>query len=625
MILVCGLVATLISIRIINKGVIQQAQDKVRNDLNSARLIYENEVEHIADIIRFTALRVFVKDAISNNDMELLKKELDEVRKSESLDILTLTDKEGRVLLRSTNPSNYGDSQAEDTFVAKVLSERRIIAGTEIISEQELAKEGRDLAQQANIKIINTPRARRGDKTEQTSGMVIKVAVPVFNNDGVMVGVLYGGHLINRNYDIVDKTKEVVYKDTKYKDKDIGTVTIFQDDLRISTNVLDNEGNRAIGTRLSDEVYRQVLEKGQSWLDRAFVVNNWYISAYEPIRNVQNKIIGVLYVGVLEDKFIDMRNRTILLFFGVMFVGMIIALTVSSLLARNILQPVQNLIDASGQWAKGKLDYRVKASGIEEISQLCDTFNIMASSLKERDDKLKDYADEQIMKSERLSTLGRLASGVAHEINNPIGAVLMYAHLALEDMEGKDTLRKNLEKIISEASRCKDIVKGLFDFAHQTEPKVELVNINDILERTLLVMKDQLLFRNVTIRKELQASLPKLSVDIGQMQQVFTNIILNAADAMEGNGVLTVKSFKTDEKNYIQIEFADTGPGIPPENIDKIFEPFFTTKEVGSGTGLGLAVSYGIITSHKGTIEAKSTPGNGAVFLIRLAVNPKEK
>ena len=624
-IVICGLVVTVISVQLINRGVIQQAQDKVKHDLNSARLIYEREIESTENIVRFTALRFFIKDAISNNDIELLKSELETIRKDASLDFLTLTDNEGKVILRTRNPLISGDSQAQDIIVSKALSEKKSIAGTEIISSEELLKESEDLAQQAQIKIIHTPRASSNNRTEETSGMVIKAAVPILNNDGNLAGILYGGKLINRNYDIVDKTKEIVYKDAKYKGKDIGTATIFLGGLRISTNVLDNKRNRAIGTLLSDEVSEQVLEKGLSWRDRAFVVNDWYITAYEPIRNVQDSIIGVLYVGVLEDKFIDMRNRTVVLFLSIMLFGMFIVLGISSLLARNIVRPVQDLIYASGLWAKGKLDYRVKTSGSDEISTLCETLNEMASSLKERDEKLKEYTDEQIMKSERLSTLGRLAAGLAHEINNPLGGVLMYTHLALEDTEDKEILRKNLEKTISEATRCKDVVKGLFDFAHQTEPKVELANINDILERTLLVIKNQVLFRNILIKKDLHSSLPKLSVDIGQMQQVFTNIILNAADAMNGHGELIVKTSTTSDDKKIKIEIADTGQGIKPENIDKIFEPFFTTKEVGSGTGLGLAVSYGIITNHHGTIEVQSQYGHGALFIIELPISQKEK
>ncbi len=623
-IIICGLTATLVAMRLIGTGIVSQAQDKVRIDLNSARHIYQDEIQEVKALLRLSALRFFIKDALLEGDSETLKRELEEIRKRESLDILTLTDENGQVIVRARNPSIYGDSQAHDELVRRALSDMEVIGETVIVPREELIKEGEDLAKRAHIKFIPTPKEKPTRETEQTSGMMIKAAAPVFGYDGNLVGILYGGNLLNRNYKIVDGVKETVYQGVKYKGKDIGTATIFQSDLRISTNVKQEDGSRAIGTRVSEEVYEQVLRKGLPWIDRAFVVNNWYIAAYEPIKNIEGKIIGVLYVGILEEKFTDMQKRAIALFLGITLGGMIIALVISSFLASGVLRPIKRLVFASGQWAKGNLEFRVEATRKDEIAELAETFNLMASSLKERDDKLKEYATEQIMKSERLATLGQLAAGVAHEINNPLGAVLMYTHLALEDLEEKDVLRKNLEKAVIEASRCKGIVKGLLDFARQTEPKVERTDVNETLERTLAVVENQALFQNIKITKVICSSLPKVLIDVSQMQQVFTNIVLNAAEAMEGKGELTVSSRMAPDNEYVEIEFTDTGCGIPAENREKIFDPFFTTKEVGRGTGLGLAVSHGIIARHKGTIEVRSEPSKGTSFIIRLPLKRKE-
>lgn len=624
LIIICSLVAILVSLRLISAGIINQAQDKVKNDLNSARMIYQEETENIKDVMRFTATRFFIKDAISDNDTETLKNELEKIRKAESLDILTLTNETGQVVARSRNPSLYDDSQAGEEYVNQVFLDKKVIAGTAIIPSEELVKEGLDLAEQAYIKFVPTPKAKPRTQTEQTSGMMIKAAAPVLGRDGRLVGILYGGNLLNRNYEIVDKIKETVYQEVKYKGKDIGTATIFQGDLRISTNVEAADGSRAIGTRLSQEVYEQVLEKGLPWIGRAFVVNSWYVTAYEPIKDIKGEIIGVLYVGILEEKFIDMRNRAIAIFLGIMLAGLIVALVVSSFLAKGVLKPIKRLVFASGQWAKGNLDYQVETTRKDEIAELAETFNLMASSLKERNAKLKEYTSQQIMKSERLATIGQLAAGVAHEINNPLGGVLMYTHLALESLDKKDLLRKNLESATREASRCKDIVKRLLDFARQTEPKVEDSDVNETLKRTLDLVEKQALFQNVKRTYVLSASLPKIPMDVGQIQQVFTNIILNAAEAMEGKGELTVITKMAPGNEHIEIEFTDTGCGIPPEKIEKIFDPFFTTKEVGKGTGLGLAVSHGIIARHKGTIEVKSELGKGTSFIIRLPLSRKE-
>jgi two-component system NtrC family sensor kinase len=617
-IVIGGLVTTLVGTRLIGTDIVRQAQDKVRNDLNAAREIYRQESEKLKDTVRFTALRFFIRDALLNKDIKTLTEELEKIRKAEALDILTLTDESGRVLIRFRNPAVSGDSQANDDLVSRVLASREAVVATVIVPEEELRKEGPDLVEQARIEYIPTPKAKPTLGTEQTSAMCIKAAAPILGNDGQLLGVLYGGNLLNRNYKVVDKVKETVYQGVQYKGKDIGTATIFQGDLRVSTNVLRTDGTRAIGTRVSQEVYEQVLVKGLPWIDRAFVVNNWYISAYEPIRDVKHKIIGILYVGILEEKFIDMRNRAIAMFLGIACAGMFIALIVSNFLAKGVLQPIKRLIFASHQWASGNLDYRVETTAKDEIAELTNTFNLMAFSLKERDERLKEYTQRQIMKSERLATLGQLAAGVAHEINNPLGAILMYSHLSLEEMGTEDGHRKNLEKVVAEATRCKNIVRGLLDFARQSEPNVEESDANDILRRTLSLLQNQALFQNIKITTAFSPSLPRAMMDGGQIQQVFTNIILNAAEAMAPGGELIIASRAAAGGESIEIEFTDTGCGIPRENLEKIFDPFFTTKEVGRGTGLGLAVSYGIIARHKGTIEVKSEPDKGTTFIVRL-------
>jgi two-component system NtrC family sensor kinase len=622
-IIICGLVATLVAIRLIGTGIISQAQDKVRIDLNSARHIYQDEIREMKDLLRLTAQRFFIKNALLEQDIETLKRQLEEIRKTEFLDILTLTDKNGRVIVRARNSSVIGDSQANDELVSRILSGTQVIGATVIVAREDLVKEGASLAEQAYIKFIPIPKAKPTRETEQTSAMCIKAAASVFDYDGNLIGVLYGGNLLNQNYEIVDKVKEIVYQGVKYKGKDIGTATIFQGDLRISTNVKQADDSRAIGTRVSEEVYEQVLEKGLPWIDRAFVVNNWYIAAYEPIKDINEKIIGVLYVGVLEEKFTDMRNRATVIFLGIMLAGMVMALVVSGFLAKGVSQPIKHLIFASSRWATGDLDYKVKTTRKDEIAKLAETFNSMASSLKERDDKLKEYTSQQIMKSERLATLGQLAAGVAHEINNPLGGILMYTHLALEDLDEKDVLRRNLEKAVTEASRCKDIVKGLLDFARQTEPKIEQSDVNKILEQTLDLVKNQALFQNVKITCNF-SSLPTILIDTGQIQQVFTNIVLNAAEAMEGKGELTVVTKVSSDNEYVEVSFTDTGCGISPEDREKIFDPFFSTKEVGRGTGLGLAISHGIIAKHKGTIEVESEMDKGTSFIIRLPLKQRE-
>ena len=618
-IVVAGLIATIVGVHLIGDRIVKQAQDKVELDLNSAREVYKDKIKDVSTSIRLTALRFFIEDAILKNDIEKLRVELKKIRERESLDILNLTDRNGKVIIRTLNPEVFGDNQVDDELIKEAIRRKEVVASTQIILKDELLKEGEDLALQARIQFITTPKAKPSPEEEETSGMMIKAAAPVLDRQRNLVGVLYGGVLLNRNYEIVDKIKDIVYRGETYKGKDIGTATIFQGDLRISTNVKTKDGARAIGTRVSEEVNNQVLIEGNPWIGRAFVVNNWYITAYEPIRNIKDDIIGILYVGVLEEKFIDMRRRTLLTFLGITFAGILLAFAISNILSNSITKPIRNLVSASLKLAKGDLSHRVEGMPEDAIGELGKAFNSMADAIEERDEQLKEYVKKKIMKSERLAMIGQLAAGVAHEINNPLGSILIYSHLLLEDLEEKDTQRENLEKIVNQATRCKEIVKGLLDFSRQTEPEMNQKDINKIVNEVLSLVERQVMFQNIKVTKKLSKSLPMVMLDEAQIQQVFMNIVLNAVEAMEGQGELIIET--TSNGEFIETKFIDTGCGISEQNIEKLFEPFFSYKKKGHGIGLGLAISYGIIKKHNGEIIVKSEVGKGSSFTIRLPLN----
>ena len=616
--LISGLVATFVGIHLIGTRIVEQAQNNVRMDLNSAREIYEDEIEDMENLLNYTVLRDSIKNALAKGDREALVTLLTNVREKAQIDILTIADEDGRVVARSHNPGVHGDSQGGDEIVRRALASREVVSGTAIISREELLKEGEDLARRAHFSIIPTPQAKPRPEKEQTSGMMLKAAAPLLDSHGALLGVLYAAELLDRDYEIVDKVKDILYRGEKYKGKEIGTATIFEKDLRISTNVVNGDGSRAIGTRVSEAVHDQVLLRGESWIARAFVVNDWYISAYEPIKDITGKIIGILYVGLLEQKFTDMERRTTLSFLGVTLAGIVLALAVSYILADNITRPVRRLVAASEEIAGGNLSYRVELDSRDEIGELGRMFDLMAASLKERDERLKAYTERQLLRSERLASLGRLAAGVAHEINNPLTGVLTFGHLLLRKCDEDGAQREELETIVNETTRCKRIVRGLLDFARETELQKVHADINDVLQESLRLTENQALVNNVEIIKRFDQRLPEIMVDKGQIQQVFVNILVNAIDAMPDGGTLRVASDMTADGRSVTVTFSDTGCGIKPENISRVFDPFFSTKDASKGTGLGLAVSYGIVTRHNGGIEVESDVGKGSSFTVRL-------
>jgi signal transduction histidine kinase len=232
----------------------------------------------------------------------------------------------------------------------------------------------------------------------------------------------------------------------------------------------------------------------------------------------------------------------------------------------------------------------------------------------------------RLLQSEKMASLGSLAAGVAHEINNPLGGILIFASLLMEDFEANDDPRvQDLKKIVEEGTRCKEIVRSLLEFGRQTESKFEPMDINKAIIDGLFFLENQVLFHDIRIIKQLDPALPLIQGNANQLKQVFMNIMVNAAEAMsDEGGSLTITTAKSQDESSIIISFKDTGTGIPPEVQSRIFDPFFTTKEVGKGTGLGLSTSYGIIQSHHGNIEVESEVGKKTTFNILLPVSKKE-
>jgi PAS domain S-box-containing protein len=224
----------------------------------------------------------------------------------------------------------------------------------------------------------------------------------------------------------------------------------------------------------------------------------------------------------------------------------------------------------------------------------------------------------QLLQAEKMSSLGKLAAGVAHQLNNPLGGITLYAKLMMEDYELEEGAREDLHRILKDAERGRDIVKELLEFTRQTRQLMRPNDINHAITRTLFLLENQTLFQNIKIVTNLSSAIPLVHSDIQQLNHMFMNIILNSAQAMGGEGELTVKTYNSTNEGWVCIEFSDTGPGIPKDALPHIFEPFFTTKEEGKGTGLGLSLVYRIVENHGGNIKAWNKPGNGAIFLIDL-------
>jgi two-component system, NtrC family, sensor kinase len=609
-----GFFSAVLGVRLIHQS-LPQVQDVAEVDLSAVREIYRQGVAQIADVVRLTARQQFLRQQLGKADIEGLISPLEAIADTQHLDILTLTDTQGNVLLRVRNPGEKGSASGISALARRIAATGAEISAPTVFSGEELAREGEELAKRARIPSVSNSYARAEVQDDPSAGLLIITGVPVRASNGSIAGVLCGGQLVNRQTAVVDRARSTLYRNEKYDGRDVAVLSVFLDDKRVATSATDFSGERAIGTLAAQDVYDRVVLKGERWIDRSYVINDWYLTAYEPIRDLNGKVIGILGLGLLERKFNEAEHRAITIFLSLTIVALLLALGISYGLLNSILKPVQALMAATEKVAAGASLHDVKLlRSPPEIEALVNAFNRMQAAIRER----RRQTQEKLMRSDRLAMIGQLAAGVAHEINNPLGSILLFSRLIMQQVPPDGRVRENLDRIEKETKRCHSIVQSLLDFSRQREPKVEPVDVNRLLDATLKLFENQYLFHNIEVVKNYSDRLKPIEADQSQLQQVFMNIILNAADAMKGKGLLTLETGESAEEGFVEVSVTDTGCGIPPENITRIFDPFFTTKGVGHGTGLGLSVSYGIVQRHNGDISVSSAPGVGTTFTLTL-------
>jgi len=311
---------------------------------------------------------------------------------------------------------------------------------------------------------------------------------------------------------------------------------------------------------------------------------------------------------------------------------MLMAIVLTLLTQTLINEPVQRLLRHTERVSEGDFTTRIKVGSADELGQLAASFNHMTTNLQDAHNDLNDMMhnleamveersrkiqeiQSRLLQSEKLASIGELAAGIAHEINNPLTGIVMFASMVLNHKDLSPDLRGDLKTVLNETQRCADIVRRLLEFSRATPPHKEPCTVTQLLEHTLALVMYQASFQDIHIFKHYREELPEIMLDPNQIQQVFMNLLLNASQSMSGGGNLELSVDLDDE--WIVTRMRDTGCGISADNLKKIFDPFFTTKG-SSGTGLGLSISYGIIHNHGGSIEAESTVGEGTVFTIRL-------
>ena len=256
--------------------------------------------------------------------------------------------------------------------------------------------------------------------------------------------------------------------------------------------------------------------------------------------------------------------------------------------------------------SKDKKDFMVA------VAQQCSCAIDKARLIEEQ----QSLYDKLVLHTAKMSAIGRMAAGIAHEINNPLAGILLYSSNMIKKVPEEGPLKDGLDIIVHETIRCRGIIQELLDFSREREPKKTLANINDVIGKALNILENEFRIDHITVETDLSEEMVSSFLDENQMEQVFVNLLINAVEAMDEGGRIRIKTRLGPERKCIKIECEDTGCGLPKEALDRIFEPFFSTKA--KGTGLGLAVSYGIVQNHMGDIRAYSKPGKGASFIVEI-------
>ena len=615
----------------ITDTVMQEAKLKVQMDLNSAWTAYKEEKALLQMNVSLVAQHELFRRALNNNSTNLkVNKLLAELKEKYKLDFLNLVSNTGFVIGTSGKPDVLkrkvrNDPVIQEAFLGNVTS------GTSLISQENLLLKSDGLAEQAYIPILQTERAKPTGRTVENRGMILETAVPILNDRNEVYGLIYGGILLNRRFDLVDRIRSTVFGNDYFDGKPLGTVTLFLEDTRIATNVITEDSIRAIGTIVSDEVYSKVLERGERFADRAFVVNDWYLSAYDPVLDAKGKIIGILYVGLLEKKYTAYGQQLTIEFIGIGLIALLIAVLLANYLSSKVRRPILKLVDATREISKGKLNTRVINIGkINEISELAKSFNSMAASLETDSNQLNEASANlkraYIKADEKNRAYLEMLGFVTHELKSPLASIVFGIGSLREKILGE--LTEGQEDVLKSSARSADYLNStIANFLNlsrieEGELKLKISQVS-LKENIIEPAANRLQEIATDNRMEFDIDIPDdlvIECDPDLMNSVFQNLISNALKYGYKGTSIKVSSELSD--GLVNISVFNEGSGFSNEDRLNMFTKFsrfnaanYNTK---SGTGLGLFVTKNIILKHNGTIWAESEQGKWAKFTFTI-------
>jgi two-component system NtrC family sensor kinase len=571
---------------------------------------------------------------------------LRQFRQRQGVDFINLRAPDGR-LLASDNGGPAAGSDGDAWMAPGADSTAHI----EVLPPDRQALLGPALRTRVEVPLLPTRNAAPTTRSREDRALVVLASHAVRDADGAVLGHVQGGMLLNHNLAFIDHINEIVYPPGSLPFGSLGTATLFLDDVRISTNVRlfgGEQDNRAIGTRVSQTVRDAVLGEGRTWLDRAFVVNDWYVSAYEPLTDGAGRRVGMLYVGYLERPFNWLMYGT-LAGIAALFLGVMAGAAVVSLRwARSIFRPIEQMTRTMHAVEAGDAQARVGRLGHvparDELAQLAAHLDHLLDVVDDKTRALQRWnaeldakvarrtqalqartreleaAQRELARAEKLAAIGQLTAGLAHEINNPIAVIQGNLDLARELLGPQaQPVRAELKLVDEQVERMRLMVTRLLQFARPNEfaGYVEPVDAAGAIDDCLVLVGPMLNRSRVSVQRSLAAT-RQPAINRGELQQVLVNLMVNALHAMPEGGTLLLATRDAAGPAGVEISVADTGPGLGQELLAELFQPFVTRRQ--DGTGLGLWISRGLVERYGGDIVAANRDDGvrGASFTVRL-------
>ena len=627
---------------------------KVNTDLAVSNSVFERlQGDYQRQLERFAESYAF-REAWDKSNTESVQTQLQQLKKTAGFSYLLFNEKSKFAEDEATSKHYLG----RPSRLLKTVLQGNGATGIEVFSHEDLLALDKALANQINLPLLETPYARPTERTVEDRAMMIRALYPITDKTGEVLAVLDAGVLLNDNFALVDAIRDLVYGPGSLPKDSLGTVTIFLDDVRISTNVPLRPGERALGTRVSEVVRNHVLDKGENWINRAFVVNDWYISGYTPILDVDHKRVGILYAGFLETPFKSDLWAAILALMVLLLLLLALSMLLSFYSAMSIFSPLERISSVIGKIRGGQQDRVGTVKSEDEIAELAHEFDSLLDLLQQRNQEVESWAGEleskverrtdelmrknndlsrsinmlsqtrrKLVVAEKLAALGELTAGVAHEINNPTAVMLGNMDLLAAELgDNAKPVQGEIDLIIEQIYRIQEILDNLLRYARPNtfSSHLETVDVNVVVKQTFQLIEHLRKDKQFELKANYEAT-QLIEINAHELQQVLVNLIRNAVHAIADQGGKICVNTRDWEGKGVIIDVKDNGIGIPDDQSDKIFNPFFTTKKQAEneGTGLGLTLSYSLMHRYGGNISLKSKQGKGTTFTIWLLHKPK--